>query len=470
MSSTENSALPARILLCVHQFFPDFSAGTEVLVLSTAKALEAIGYVVHIATGAVTNSKTASLDTYCFQGFTIHRINTPYEQGSFDAETVLSEYENRDISWLFSAVLEQFSPDLVHFFHFKNLTLSCLQECLNRSIPTAFTPTDYWLTCRTCQLLKPWGEPECNGPEKLAGNCLRHIIINTKRTALVSLAKKLPGFCFSALALFLTKIRLPESSKIQRLSIDLKERKPRIFSYLDKIDALFPPTRSLENTLLAGGINPSKIQRLRYAIEQPVADDTLIATSRSSRTFKVGFIGTLVEHKGCHVLLSALKSMPPCEMEINIYGALEHYPAYVDTLKSIVGEDERVRFCGTFPSDDIGNVLGQLDVLVIPSTWRENAPLVLLNAIASGTPVIASDVEGITEYLNPTDDVTLFTAGNSRELAQRLHERYKAQRTAHTRTPRAARVAGNPLSTYANVLDSAYNRLIQRPYKKMDKT
>ncbi|MCE1119009.1 glycosyltransferase [Pseudomonas sp. NMI795_08] len=469
MSKTNSSAPPPRILLCVHQFFPTFSAGTEVLVLSTAKALREVGYEVRIVTGAVTSAPKVSTDTYNFQDFTVHRISSPYQHGSFDAETVLKEYENDEISPYFAGILDTFSPDLVHFFHFRNLTLSCLQACLDRSIPTAFTPTDFWLACRTCQLLKPWGQPECKGPERLAGNCLRHILINSKRRPLVNLAKVMPGLLFSTLAL-LTKSTLLKHSKLNRLSTDLMQRESRILSHLEKIDLLLPPTRSLLQRLQAGGIAATKIVPLRYAIEPPVVDDHIIATSKSQQPFIVGFIGTLVEHKGCHVLLSALKKVPSRNIEVRIYGDTQHYPAYVDTLMSIADNDERIRFLGTFPPDTIGNVLNELDALIIPSTWRENAPLVLLNAIASATPVIASDAPGITEYLSSDDDVTLFPSGDSRKLAQLLVERCHTGRATGKKTSPVARVAGSALATYANILDSAYNRLIQRPYKKMDKT
>lgn len=468
MNRPGNSACAARILLCVHQFFPDYSAGTEVLVLSTAKALQAAGYEVQIVTGALTDSPEASSSVTDFQGFTVYRISTPYVRGQFDAQTVVKEYDNPDTSPAFAAILERYAPDLVHFFHFKNLTLSCLRECFARSIPTVFTPTDYWLTCRTCQLLKPWGEPECAGPQALAGNCLRHILVNTERHALVRAAKVLPGIVFSTLAWLLQSPRLPKATKLQRLATDLKDRKPRIFSHLENIDLLLPPTSSLHATLLAGGIAPKKIQPLRYAIEQPAVNHDVIATSATARPFTVGFIGTLVEHKGCHVLLSALKSVQHRQMDVRIYGSVEHYPAYVQTLKTMVGDDHRVRFCGTFPSADIGNVLSELDVLVIPSTWRENAPLVLLNAVASATPVIASDVVGITEYLDDADDVSLFPPGDSRRLAQLLDERSQTHMDTRSTSRRAARMAGSSLETYASALDSAYTRLIQRPYDNME--
>jgi glycosyltransferase involved in cell wall biosynthesis len=57
-----------------------------------------------------------------------------------------------------------------------------------------------------------------------------------------------------------------------------------------------------------------------------------------------------------------------------------------------------------------------MDFLVIPSTWYENSPLVLLNALASHTPVIVSDVEGLTEFLQPDVNGYKFARGDVDDL------------------------------------------------------
>lgn len=115
---------------------------------------------------------------------------------------------------------------------------------------------------------------------------------------------------------------------------------------------------------------------------------------------------------------------------------------------------------GTFPHENIGNILSSLDALVIPSTWRENAPLVLLNALACGTPVIASDVTGITEYLGKDDNVAVFEPGNARQLAQRIESRLAmVNDPAHNQSQ--GRMAGESLDAYVNVLSGVYAELIK---------
>jgi glycosyltransferase involved in cell wall biosynthesis len=453
-----------RVLLCVHQFFPSFGAGTEVLVLSTAKALRSAGYVVHIVTCEITEAREALWDIYDYEGFAVHRIFLTRRVGRPQIESVFEEYENASVAPAFASILELCQPHVVHFFHLKNLTLTSLQSCVSRGVPTVFTPTDYWVTCRSCQLLKPWGEPHCDGPDEQAGNCLKHLIVNSGNPALAQVARLVPSRLIALCSTVSGRLNIPGLSRPAKLLDYLGQRKGRIAESLSQLDLILPPTRSLEAALSSIGIPAERVQLLRYAIEPPSKAYELIATSNKKR-FTVGFIGTLVEHKGCHVLIEAMREFDRQDVAVKIYGSPTHYPAYFAGLKSSAGADDRINFCGTFPPHQIGAVLDGIDVLVIPSTWRENAPLVLLNALASGTPVIASDVPGITEYLHPDDDVILFPAGDSGRLAELLLACASADRQRN-----GSRVAGSSLESYASALHTAYSRLIKRIVNKTDMT
>jgi glycosyltransferase involved in cell wall biosynthesis len=460
---SDASMPPLRILLCVHQFFPEFGAGTEVLTLSTAKALQGHGYTLGIVTGLLTETAPPPTE---FEGIPVYRLATPHYPGRFNVDTALHEYDNPSIAPAFAAVVEAFKPDLVHFFHLKNLTLACLRECFRRSIPTVYTPTDYWIACRTCQLLKPWGKSECTGPDTKAANCLKHVASHVGNPALSSLVKRTPTPLFTLLAAGLEWLSLPRLARLRHLSADLRQRKGRIAQHLSRVDLLLPPTRSLQDALLDTGMPAERIQLLRYAVQPPVIKYQRVPCSVDNPRVVIGFIGTLVEHKGCHVLLEALGQITSLTIELRIYGDTQHYPTYTSTLKALAGDDPRVHFRGTFAPDDIGTVLSQLDVLVIPSTWRENAPLVLLNALASGTQVIASDVSGITEYLSDDDNVQLFEKGNYHALADLLKTRLSSGKT---QARSEGRIAGSSLQTYVSSLHDAYTRLIKRSHGQRDK-
>ena len=60
--------------------------------------------------------------------------------------------------------------------------------------------------------------------------------------------------------------------------------------------------------------------------------------------------------------------------------------------------------------------MSAIDVLVVPSTWRETGPLVLLEGLAAGRVVIASNLGGMAELVRPGRDGLLFKAGDSEDL------------------------------------------------------
>jgi glycosyltransferase involved in cell wall biosynthesis len=100
--------------------------------------------------------------------------------------------------------------------------------------------------------------------------------------------------------------------------------------------------------------------------------------------------------------------------------------------------------------------LAQIDVLVVPSTWHENAPFVVLEARAAGLPVLASHFGGLVEVVDDEVDGELFAPGNATDLAQRLQrlldepERLARYRDA-VQPPKSLQVAVNEFeSVYAD--------------------
>ena len=137
----------------------------------------------------------------------------------------------------------------------------------------------------------------------------------------------------------------------------------------------------------------------------------------ADRRLVLGFVGQIMAHKGPDILIEAARrTLDPDAYEIRIMGSLSQDSAYGARLE----ESARglpVRFMGTFPPAAMRDVLDELDALVIPSRWYENSPLVLLNALASHTPVIVSDVAGMTEFVEDGVNGFVFERGSVDALA-----------------------------------------------------
>jgi len=116
-----------------------------------------------------------------------------------------------------------------------------------------------------------------------------------------------------------------------------------------------------------------------------------------------------------------VRSLPESEeFELKIYGNPDDYPEFVKELRLIAGDDKRIEFCGTFPNNQIGEIFAALDVLVVPSIWHENTPLVIYSAQAAGCPVIATNLGGMSEVIEHGVNGLLFECGDVSGLANAI--------------------------------------------------
>src|SRR3989304_5417044 len=153
-----------------------------------------------------------------------------------------------------------------------------------------------------------------------------------------------------------------------------------------------------------------------------VGIDPAWATELPPRQFgsplRVGFIGAFSPHKGAHILVEAFR-----RLKAGGGGRgrpLRPAPLPPPPRRRAPGRRapgvEGIRFRGAFPHQEIARVLGEMDVLVIPSVWYENSPLVLLTALAARLPVIVSDMGGLTELVRDGENGLVTPAGDTAAL------------------------------------------------------
>ncbi|GMU65672.1 MAG: glycosyl transferase [Acidobacteriota bacterium] len=109
------------------------------------------------------------------------------------------------------------------------------------------------------------------------------------------------------------------------------------------------------------------------------------------------FVGRLRVRKGVEVLLEALAGRPSLPRAL-IAGDGEHRAALEARARQLGLGDDRVRFLGRASAGQVRELLSRCRALVVPSTY-EGMPLVILEAMASGVPVVASRVSGIPEVV-----------------------------------------------------------------------
>lgn len=154
-------------------------------------------------------------------------------------------------------------------------------------------------------------------------------------------------------------------------------------------------SNALKREMANVGIDPTRITVLRNGVDLARFRPTGSARRSGSKQPVLLSAGNLVPLKGHDIVIRALAEMPDASLVIAGQGPEEsRLRALVDRL----GLQDRVRFLGAVPHEAMPEAYSGADVLVLASA-REGWPNVLLEAMACGTPVVATNVSGIPEVV-----------------------------------------------------------------------
>ena len=412
-----------RILLTIHQYFPDFAAGTEVLTRAVAREMTRRGHEVRILTGyaVLRGMRDADrCDEYIWEGLRVYRFHHAYEPMGDQDSMLAVGFDNHLAAAFFSRILDDFKPDVVHFFHFNRLGTGMVDVAVSAGCPAFFTPTDFWAVCPTAQLLY-CKRRQCGGPTALAGNCVLHFGWNALRGPAGELVGSLPSWCGDILVRVASRGWFSGHWVAREIKV-MGGRLATNVRRLNRLNGILAPNRVMADTLCHYGVRRELITVSPFGIELDPALQGVDRESRGGGPLRIGFIGSLQEHKGCHILLEAFSHLERNVAELTIYGALDEDSSYAALLRGLAAGTDNVTFRGTFDNERIAQVLSEIDVLVVPSIWSENTPLVVYAAQASRCPVIVSDVPGLSSMVEDGKDGLLFRPGDAVSLADRFKQ------------------------------------------------
>lgn len=404
-----------KILLTTHQFLPDFSAGTEILTYSVARELIARGHNVVVMTGFPNKAAFLDdkrLDEYDHDGIHVYRFNHANVPMGSQTSKLELEFDNKLAANFFKELLVSFSPDIVHFFHFARLGTALISISNEMGIPAFLTPTDFWSICPNGRLTYANGTG-CKGPSRQAGNCALHLAAQKSGPTAEGLVSRIPTVIIDTLA-GIARSNLNPSTLIRDELASIKRRLPINIERLNTLSKIIAPNRMIESSLIQHGVDEEKITRSAYGID--LNSSLLKAPRKRASQLRIGFIGTLAPHKGCHTLIDAFNALKEYQATLKVYGNQLDFPKYSKMLTRKAKHNQSIKFHGTFPNKDMAYILAELDVLVVPSTWPENTPLIIYSAQAAGCPVVASNVPGIAEAVRHGVDGLLFQQGDALDL------------------------------------------------------
>ena len=165
------------------------------------------------------------------------------------------------------------------------------------------------------------------------------------------------------------------------------------------------------------------------------------ARPREKTTWTLGAIALFRPRKGMEVLIRAMSAFREQGLPVRLraVGRFEtpEYETRIKGLAAELGVSDMIDWVGF--TRDIDRELAQMDLFVLPSLFGEGLPMVVLEAMSAGLPIVASCVEGIPEAVGDGLEGLLVEPGNSQDLARAVGRFVSGETDWHALRARAFR-------------------------------
>jgi glycosyltransferase involved in cell wall biosynthesis len=282
-------------------------------------------------------------------------------------------------------VLRETAPDVVHFHHYANFGVEVF-ALVRRVLPEArivLTLHEYLAICNH------FGQMVTRGDLHL---CRR-----------ASDARC--GACFPDIA-----------------PSDFFLRRRYIQGFFDLVDQFVSPSAFLARRYIDWGVSEAKMAVVENLIPAGAAP---ALPAPNGAALRVGFFGQISRLKGIEVMLRAAEQLNAegCEtINFVIFGDYRNQPEVfrADLAKRLGAPGSNVTFHGPYEHDEVDALMGGVDVVLMPSIWWENAPLVIEEALRNRRPVLCSDIGGMAEKVRDGLDGFHFRMGSAPALVETL--------------------------------------------------
>lgn len=374
-----------KILLGIHQFFPNFYTGTERYILNLAKQFQRMGHYVKVLTYAFNdqvgfrNDSSAKIlhKEYSYEGVPVIAIR---HKNHPDHLNFIFDLMDEDIYNEAKEIFKKDAFDIYHCAHPSRIA-SAVKAARDSDVKTILILTDYWLMCPLGIMLRP-DNTLCAGPGHQGRNCLQNCFINVSE------------------------------ERMQRRIADAH-------ALLECCDHLLSPSQFLIGLFnFTGFISAARFVLSRHGFDYEKKKRYFFKEPGELVTF--GYIGTVQYHKGVHIMVEGVKKARNQNIRLQVWGGCFHEVEYQKSVMKMAKGDSRITFKGSYNFNNIETILEPIDVVIVPSIWYENAPLTIATSLAYDIPVITSDIGGMSEVIKDGKNGLTFKVGDSADLSNKI--------------------------------------------------
>ena len=413
-----------RILHAIHDFLPRHQAGSEIYAFELCREQSSRHHVSVLCADRDPSREHGHVTWRVHEGLPVVEIANNWRCRSFE-----DTYRPPRITDQISHVLRAIQPDVIHVHSLLNLSFELTAFARAQGVPVIATLHDYTLVCPSggqrihrddhhiCEVIDPDRCARCfrESPDFALMSfgrvtAVTHASPLLRRPA-VAMARHFP--------VLMSKV-VNASRHAPLFAIDAADIERRLGAarqVFDDVDLFIAPSAFMADEFQRLGVPPSKIRVSDYGVA------TLSPKPREQRSgpLRIGYVGTLVWHKGVHVLLEALRALPPDSFNATVFGSFDVSPDYVAGLRAqALGMP--VEFSGPFDRQHLAEVYSQIDVLVVPSLWLENSPIVVHEAFMAGVPVVGARIGGIGGLIEEGRNGLLYDPASPAALSKALQQ------------------------------------------------
>jgi glycosyltransferase involved in cell wall biosynthesis len=380
-----------RILHAIHDFLPRHRAGSEIYACELARQQSSRHDVFVVAAEYDPATPHGTLRWRAVEGLPVIEIVNNWE-----FRTLHETYSSPRLNAQLEHIIDATRPDILHLHNLLNLSFDLPRLARERGARVVATLHDYTLLCASggqrvhqqesyvCREIEP---DRCSRCFSRSPFHRQMAVSRATGGAMGRAAAKL-----HARVPWLTSAISRRAPGPSITSADIVRRLAAARHVFGAVDLFIAPSAALGAEFVRFGLPAGRLEVSDYGFRASAARR---APSRGA--LRIGFAGTLVWHKGVHVLLEAARMLCGA-FEVQIHGDPNVFPEYTIRLKEL-GAGLPVRFAGGYAQEDVASVLGQLDVLVVPSIWPENSPLVMHEAFMHGVAVVGAATGGIPDLI-----------------------------------------------------------------------